>query len=155
MMRITKADFCDTRVVDLLRLHHASARAQTAPGSAHALDIAGLQAPGISLWTIWDGDTLLGVGALKRLSPGHGEVKSMHTAKAARRRGAARAMLQHIISNAKETGMSRLSLETGAWDYFLPAQALYRTMGFVECGAFGDYVTDPNSVFMTLQLGEP
>ena len=132
MMRITKADFCDTRVVDLLRLHHASARAQTAPGSAHALDIAGLQAPGISLWTIWDGDTLLGVGALKRLSPGHGEVKSMHTAKAARRRGAARAMLQHIISNAKETGMSRLSLETGAWDYFLPAQALYRTMGFVE-----------------------
>jgi len=155
MMRITKADFCDTRVVDLLRLHHASARAQTAPGSAHALDIAGLQAPGISLWTIWDGDTLLGVGALKRLSPGHGEVKSMHTAKAARRRGAARAMLQHIISNAKETGMSRLSLETGAWDYFLPAQALYRTMGFVECGAFGDYVPDPNSVYMTLELKEP
>jgi putative acetyltransferase len=79
----------------------------------------------------------------------------MHTAKAARRRGAARAMLEHIIASAKESGMSRLSLETGSWDYFLPAQALYRSVGFIECGAFGDYVPDPNSVFMTLQLREP
>ena len=155
MMRVTQGDFSDPRVVDLIRLHHAIAHAQTARGSAHALDIAGLQAADISLWTIWEGDALLGVGALRRLSREHGEVKSMHTAKAARRRGAARAMLEHIIASAKESGMSRLSLETGSWDYFLPAQALYRSVGFIECGAFGDYVPDPNSVFMTLQLREP
>jgi len=155
MMRITKGDFNDSRVVDLLRLHHASAHAQTAPGSAHALDIAGLQAADISLWTIWEGDTLLGVGALRRISQEHGEVKSMHTAKAARRRGAARAMLQHIVASAKESGMLRISLETGSWGYFLHARAFYRSIGFVECGAFGDYVPDPNSVYMTLELKEP
>lgn len=155
MMRITKGDFSDPRVVDLLHVHLSSARAETAPGSAHALDLAGLQSPGISFWTIWDGDTLMGVGALKRLSADHGEVKSMHTAGSARRRGVGKAMLRHIIATARESGMSRLSLETGSWEYFQPALALYRRHGFVECPPFADYAPDPNSVFMSLALRYP
>jgi len=151
--RITQGDFTDPRVVDLLRIHFTTARSQTAPGSAHALDITQLQSPDISFWTIWEGQTLLGFGALKRLSADHGEVKSMHTAQAARRRGAGSAMLRHIIQTARERGMSRLSLETGACEYFVPARTFYKSHGFVECPPFADYVLDPNSVFMSLDLG--
>ena len=151
-MRIVPADLDDPRVVELLRVHVTRARAETAPESAHALDLAGLKSPEISVWTIWNGEALLGVGALKRLSQDHGEVKSMHTAEAARRRGAGRAMLDHIIAAARARGMTRLSLETGASRYFSPAQALYRGCGFVDCPPFADYVLDPNSVFMTLDL---
>jgi putative acetyltransferase len=151
-MQIVAGGLDDPRVIDLLGIHLSSARAQTAPGSAHALDLAGLRAPGIRFWSVWDGDTLLGTGALKRLAPHHGEVKSMHTAQAARRRGAGSAILRHIIASARADGLARLSLETGSWEYFHAAQAFYRAHGFLECGPFGDYVTDPNSVFMTLEL---
>jgi putative acetyltransferase len=153
-MRIIDGDFSDARVLDLLRIHLANSRANTAPGSAHALDLSGLQAPGISFWTIWDDDALLGCGALKRLAADDGEVKSMHTAQAVRRKGVGSAMLRHIIGSARARGMSRLSLETGSWDYFQPARALYARHGFVECGPFADYVLDPNSIFMTLDLRE-
>lgn len=152
MMRIIDGDFADPRVVDLLRIHLTSARSATAPGSAHALDLTQLQAPDISFWTMWDEQTLLGFGALKRLSAQHGEVKSMHTAQAMRGRGAASAMLRHIIGVARAQGMSRLSLETGASEYFVPARNLYKSHGFQECPPFGDYVPDPNSVFMSLDL---
>ncbi len=104
---------------------------------------------------MWDGEALLAVGALKRLSPDHGEVKSMHTAEAARRRGAGSAMLRDIIEAARASGLSRLSLETGSWSYFHPARALYQRHGFVECPPFADYAPDPNSVFMSLELREP
>jgi putative acetyltransferase len=116
------------------------------------LDLAGLQSPDIRFWTLWDDGALLGMGALKRLSPGHGEVKSMHTIEAGRGRGAGSAMLRHIVSTAQASGMSRLSLETGSSDYFRPAVALYRKHGFVECAPFANYVLDPNSVFMALDL---
>ena len=142
VMRIIAGDLSDPRVVDLLQIHVTSARAETATGSAHALDLAELRSPDISFWTIWDDETLIGVGALKRLSADHGEVKSMHTVQRMRRRGAGSAML-------------RLSLETGSWDYFAPARALYRSHGFVECLPFDGYVLDSNSVFMTLDLQEP
>jgi putative acetyltransferase len=151
-MRIIDGDLSDPRVVELLQLHTTTARAQTAAGSAHALDLAGLQAPGISLWTIWERESLLGVGALKQLSADHGEIKSMHTVESARRKGAASALLRHIIATARQRGLSRLSLETGSWDYFEPARAFYRRHGFVECPPFAGYVEDPNSVFMTLDL---
>ena len=152
MMRIIQGDLSDPRVVALLQIHLTSARAATAPGSAHALDISGLQSPDISFWTIWEDETLLGFGALKRLSADHGEVKSMHTAQAMRGRGAGTAMLRHIIATARANGMSRLSLETGSMEYFEPARALYIRHGFVECPPFADYVLDPNSVFMSLGL---
>jgi putative acetyltransferase len=152
MMRIVEGDLRDPRVVDLLHIHLTSARAETAPGSAHALDLTGLQSPDISFWTIWDDETLLGVGALKRLTADHGEVKSMHTAQSMRGKGAGTAMLRQIIATARASGISRLSLETDSWEYFRPARAFYRSHGFIECPPFADYVLDPNSVFMSLDL---
>ena len=134
------------------RNHLTRARAESAPGSAHALDLTGLQSPDISFWTIWDDETLLGVGALKRLSADHGEIKSMHTAQSMRGKGAGSAMLRHIIAIARVSGMSRLSLETGSWEYFRPARAFYQSHGFVECPPFAEYVLDPNSFFMSLDL---
>ena len=151
-MDIREGGLSDPRVIELLRVHLHHARAETGPGSAHALDISGLQASGVRFWGLWEGETLLGVGALKDLGAGHGEVKSMHTAQAARRRGIGGAMLRHLIDTARASGWTRLSLETGSWAYFEPAHALYRLHGFSDCGPFGDYQPDPNSIFMTLDL---
>jgi putative acetyltransferase len=151
-MQIVEGGLDDRRVIELLQFHLARARAETAPGSAHALDLSGLKSPDVSFWSAWEGDTLAGVGALKELTPDHGEVKSMHTAESMRRKGVGAAILRHIISVARERGMSRLSLETGSWPYFAPARALYASYGFVECPPFGEYAPDRNSVFMTLAL---
>lgn len=162
-MLIVAGGLDDARVVALLRTHVDTARAVTPPGSSHALDLAGLRSPDIGFWSAWERagdaaagirptDTLLGVGALKRLSAVHGEVKSMHTAAAARRRGVGAALLRHIVAAARAGGMRRLSLETGSFAYFAPAVALYRAHGFVECPPFADYRPDPSSLFMTLEL---
>jgi putative acetyltransferase len=151
-MRIGPGDLDDPRVAALLNHHLRTARAATAPGSAHALEFSGLKAPGITFWAAWEDTQLLGVGALKHLTAEHGEVKSMHTAQGARRRGVATAILRHIIAEARKRGMARLSLETGSWEYFEPARAFYRLHGFVDCAPFADYTADPNSVFMTLDL---
>jgi putative acetyltransferase len=152
-MHIVEGRLDDPRVVDLLGTHLARARAETAPGSAHALDLSGLRAPEVTFWSASEGDVVVGVGALKRLSADHGEVKSMYTAEAARGRGVGSAMLRQIMAAARARGMSRLSLETGSWPYFEAARALYARHGFVECPPFGEYREDPNSVFMTLALG--
>jgi putative acetyltransferase len=154
-LRIVDGGLDDPRVVALLELHVVRAQAETAPGSAHALDLSGIRAPDVSFWSAWEGEGLVGVGALKRLSPEHGEIKSMYTAEAARGRGVGSALVGHIVRQAQERGMRRLSLETGSWPYFLPARALYARHGFVECGPFGDYREDPNSVFMTIGLEAP
>lgn len=151
-MRIVEGDLDDPRVLALLGTHLSTARSATAPGSAHALDVAGLRSPAVRFWTVWEGDALVGMGALKRLSPDHGEVKSMHTDRSARQKGVGTAMLRHIIASARAEGLTRLSLETGSWDYFKPAQAFYRKHGFEECPPFGEYRLDPNSVFMSLDL---
>ncbi|GLQ52544.1 GNAT family N-acetyltransferase [Dyella flava] len=151
-MRIIPGDLHDPRVIELLNIHATSARAQTARGSAHALDISGLQTPDISFWAAWQEEQLLAVGALRQLSAEDGEVKSMHTAQFARRLGAGSAMLRHIIDVARARGFSRLNLETGAWDYFIPARAFYQRHGFIACPPFGDYAADSNSVFMSLDL---
>ena len=150
--KIVEGGFDDHRVQTLLAHHFTSARAQTAPGSAHALDLSGLKSPDIRFWSVWDGEDVLGIGALKRLSEFHGELKSMHTVHAYRRRGVGSAVLKHIIAEARKMGFSRLSLETGSWPYFAAAREFYSRHGFVDCPAFGDYVADPNSVFMTLRL---
>jgi len=154
-MHIVQGGLDDPRVVALLHTHLTRARAETALGSAHALDLSGLRAPEVTFWSAWEGDAVVGVGALKRLSADHGEVKSMHTAEAARGRGVGSALLREIMAAARACGMSRLSLETGSWPYFAPARALYARRGFVECGPFGGYRQDPNSVFMTLALSDP
>lgn len=154
-VHIVEGGLDDPRVVALLRTHVTRARAETAPGSSHALDLAGLRAPEVSFWAAWEGDAVVGVAALKRLDADHGEIKSMHTAEAARGRGVGSAMLRHIMHAARARGMSRLSLETGSWPYFEPARALYARHGFVECAPFGEYREDPNSVFMTATLPGP
>jgi putative acetyltransferase len=136
----------------MLRLHVDRARAQTAPGSAHALDLSGLRNRMVRFWSLRRDGELLSVGALRRLDNVQGEVKSMFTVEAARGSGASVFMIRHIIEQARATGLRRLSLETGSWPYFAPARAFYARAGFAPCGPFGDYAEDPNSVFMTLAL---
>jgi putative acetyltransferase len=136
----------------LLTTHLVKARAATAEGFAFALDLSGLRVPAIRFFSVWDGAALLGVGALKRLAPDHGEVKSMHTAEAARRRGVGGMMLGHLMDRARAAGMTRLSLETGTSAYFQPAVALYLRHGFVDCGPFGDYAASGENRFLTRQL---
>ena len=151
-MVITDGGLDDPRVQALLAHHFATARAQTAPGSAHALDLSGLKSPDVHFWSAWDEDAVIAIGALKQLSATHGEVKSMHTAQSHRRSGTGSAMLRHIIESARRMGFTRVSLETGSWPYFVPAREFYKRHGFVECPPFGSYAFDPNSVFMTLEL---
>lgn len=151
-MTIINGGLDDPRVQALLSHHVNTARAQTGRGSDHTLEAAQLNSPDIQFWSAWNGDDLVALGALKQLSEQEGEVKSMHTAESHRRKGAASAMLRHIIDSARSAGLSRLSLETGSWPYFDPARELYQRHGFVECPPFADYVPDPNSVFMTLEL---
>jgi len=151
-MRIEPDDLTSPQVLALLEEHLANMNELSPPESMHALDVSKLRAPGITFWAVWDGDELLGCGALKELEAGHGEVKSMRTPKALRRRGAGRAMLAHILQVARERKYERLSLETGSMEAFVPAQRLYQSVGFERCGPFGDYREDPNSVFMTLEL---
>jgi putative acetyltransferase len=122
------------------------------PESVHAMDISKLRQPDITFWTAWSGAGLVGCGALRELSPTHGEVKSMRTALAHRRSGAGRAVLTHIIAEARRRSYDRLSLETGSMKAFEPAHKLYESFGFSHCPPFGDYVDDPNSVFMTMLL---
>ncbi len=150
--RIVDGGLDDTRVQALLAHHFNTARAETAPGSAHVLDLSGLKSPDVRFWSAWEGDCVIAVGALKRLTASHGEVKSMHTAQSHRGKGVGGAMLQHIIASAREMKLARLSLETGSWPYFNAAREMYKRHGFIECPPFDGYVLDPNSVFMTLEL---
>ena len=154
MMRIEKGDLADPRLLALLEAHLAQCRAETGPHSAHALDVAGLAAPEVDVFAGFDGEALVAVGALKRLGGARGEVKSMHTGAERRRSGAGAAMLAHIVTEARRQGLTRLSLETGAWDFFHPARRLYRRFGFRDCAPFPPYTADANSVFMTLDLGD-
>jgi putative acetyltransferase len=118
----------------------------------HALNLDELRKPDITFWSVWQGQTIVGCGALKELDDRHGEIKSMRTAAAHVRKGVASRILEHIISEAKRRGYRRLSLETGALPYFKPAQSLYRKFGFTNCAPFADYAEDPNSVFMAREL---
>jgi putative acetyltransferase len=151
-MRVEIDDPARADVHALLEEHLRDMHSLSPPESVHALDVGRLKGPEITFLTVRDGDLLLGCGALKEIDPEHGEVKSMRTPRAHRRRGAARAVLAHIIGEARRRGYRRLSLETGSMDAFVPAQRLYESYGFSFCGPFGEYKADPNSVFMVLAL---
>ena len=151
-MKIEVDDLSRAAIHALLEEHLQSMHELSPPESVHALDLEKLRQPGITFWSAWEGPLLLGCGALKELDPGHGKVKSMRTPGAHRRRGAGCAILAHIIEVARSRYYERLSLETGSMEEFKPAQRLYESFGFTYCGHFGDYVEDPNSVFMTLRL---
>lgn len=151
-MRIEVDDLTRPEVLDLLREHIANMHELSPPEQVFALDVTKLRAPDITFWTVWDGGALLGCGALKELSPEHGEVKSMRTPRVLRRRGAGRAVLAQIVDEARRRGYEWLSLETGSHPAFGAAHALYRSVGFNDCGPFGSYRENENSVFMSLRL---
>lgn len=154
-MRIRVDDLEDPRVRALVEEHLRDMHASSPPESVHALDVDGLRRPGLTFWTAWSDDELMGCGALKELSPSHGEVKAMRTAHAYLRKGVARVMLEHIVTEARRRSYTRLSLETGSMPAFAPARALYERFGFSYCKPFGAYVDDPNSVFLSCDLGAP
>jgi putative acetyltransferase len=151
-MEIRLDDLSGPEVRALLEEHLSNMHELSPPESVHAMDPSKLRRPDVTFWTVWSGSELLGCGALRELTPTHGEVKSMRTPLAQRRRGAGRAVLTHIIDEARRRSYQRLSLETGSMAAFAPAHRLYESFGFAFCGPFGDYVEDPNSVFMTKAL---
>jgi putative acetyltransferase len=136
----------------LLERHLAFAKAVTPPEDVHALELDGLLDPSVTFFGLRVDGRLLGVGAIKQLDADHVELKSMHTAEEARRRGVGRAIVDYLLAVAAERGASRVSLETGAMDAFEPARSLYASAGFEPCGPFGDYPASPNSAFMTRRV---
>jgi putative acetyltransferase len=151
-MRIEIDDLTHPAVLALLNEHLTNMHELSPPEQVFALDVTKLRAPDITFWGVWEGETLLGFGALKELSPTQGEIKSMRTPQALRRQGAGRAVLAHIVAVAKQRGYTTLNLETGSHPAFHKAHTLYRSFGFVFCGPFGSYRENPSSVFMTLSL---
>ncbi len=139
-------------VIRLLEEHLQSMTLHSPPESIHALDLAGLQRPEMTFWSVWQEGDLLGCGALKELDARHGEIKSMRTATAHLRKGVARRLMVHLIEEARRRSYERLSLETGSMEAFAAARNLYASFGFRECEPFGSYVLDPYSVFMTREL---
>ena len=151
-MRIEIDDVSRPEVIALLEEHLRNMYELSPPEQVFAFDASKLRAPGIAFWTAWEDGTLLGCAALKELSATQGEVKSMRTPARLRRRGVGRALLNHIVHVARERGYRELLLETGSHPAFAPAQTLYRSVGFRECGPFGSYKDTGFSVFMSLQL---
>lgn len=156
-LSIRKDDLSGEAIAQLLQRHLDFTAGESPPESAHALDLEELRAPAITFWCAWDGESLLGCVALKKLDaapgePRHGEIKSMHTAEAARGRGVARALMVHLMAQARRKGYARLSLETGSMESFAAARKLYASFGFDSCAPFGDYVLDPYSEFMSIAL---
>jgi putative acetyltransferase len=150
-VRVELSDLDSPALVVLLNEHVAELRTVSPPESSHALDLDGLRHPAVTCWSVLDGVELLSCGALKQLDGTHAEIKSMRTATAHQGRGAATLVLRHLITEAADRGVTRLSLETGSMAFFAPARRLYERHGFVYCGPFGDYRADPHSVFMTAQ----
>jgi putative acetyltransferase len=139
-------------VRELLGRHLAYAHATTLPHEVYALDVDALADPSVTFFSFRTGGELLGVAALKQLSAEHAELKSMHTAEAARGQGIGRRLVEHLLAVARERGYERVSLETGAGPAFAPARELYARAGFTPCPPFGDYTPSPNSACMTLEL---
>ncbi len=145
-------DLTGPQIARFLEEHVAEMLSVSPPESKHALDLEALRGPDVTFWSVLDGGTVVGCGALKRLDAGHAEVKSMRTAVARKRSGIASLVLGHIIAEAGRMGFARLSLETGSADFFAPARKLYEKFGFTYCEPFADYRPDPLSVFLTRAL---
>lgn len=159
LLQIRLDDLRDPRIATFLEAHLADMRRVSPPESVHALDLDGLRHPAIRFWSAWlpeataqDGWQLAGTAALKRLDDGHAELKSMRTAESLRGFGIARALLAHVLEQARAQGFMRLSLETGSQPFFAPARRLYERHGFKACAPFGSYQPDPASHFMTRTL---
>ena len=153
-MEIKLDDLSGREMAAFIMEHLAGMSLTSPPESVHALGLEELKKADVTVWSAWENGELLGCGALKELDEMHGEIKSMRTSAAHLRKGVARQLLTHIIDEASMRGYNRLSLETGSMEAFYPAQKLYVSFGFRYCPPFADYWDDPNSVFMTMELGD-
>lgn len=151
-LNIKLDDLTGPEVTSLIGEHLQGMALHSPSESVHALNLQGLKKPDITFWSAWEQDQLVGCGALKELDGQHGEVKSMRTSSSHLRKGVAKRVLAHIIDEAKRRNYQRISLETGSMEAFEPARKLYESFGFQYCRPFSDYIEDPNSVFMTVEL---
>ena len=151
-MRSIEGNFDNSDVNDLLKKHFIELRSVSPAGSTHVLDIDGLKDPSIKFWSLWEDNKLVGCGALKFLEKNHGEFKSIRVADEFKKRGAGERIINHLIEEAKKLKISKLSIETGAGEFFLPARKLFSKFGFKKCPPFAHYKDDPNSCYYTLNL---
>jgi putative acetyltransferase len=152
MLKSIEGNFDDPKVHELLIKHFIELRSVSPEGSAHVLDIAGLQDPSIKFWSLWEESDLMGSGALKFLDEEHGEFKSIRVIDKFRAKGNGSKVINHLINEAKKLKIKRLSLETGSGKFFMPARKLFVKYGFKICKPFSDYEDDINSVYMTLLI---
>ena len=151
-MRSIEGNFDNSEVNDLLKKHFIELRSVSPAGSTHVLDIDGLKDPSIKFWSLWEDNKLVGCGALKFLEKNHGEFKSIRVADEFKKKGAGERIINHLIEEAKKLKISKLSIETGAGEFFLPARKLFSKFGFKKCPPFAHYKEDPNSCYYTLNL---
>ena len=151
-MKSIEGNFDNTEVNELLKKHFVELRSVSPEGSTHVLDTNGLKDPSIKFWSLWENNKLIGCGALKFLDKDHGEFKSIRVADEFRNKGIGERIINHLIEEAKKLKISKLSIETGAGDFFLPARNLFSKFGFKSCPPFAHYKDDPNSCYYTLDL---
>jgi len=151
-MKSIENNFDHPQVNDLLKKHFIELRSVSPEGSAHVLDISGLKIPSIKFWSLWDGDDLVGCGALKFLDKHHGEFKSIRVADKFRGKGMGEKIISHLIDRSKQIGIKKLSIETGAGNFFDPARKLFKKFGFKNCKPFAHYKNDPNSCYFDLEI---
>ena len=151
-MKSIEGNFENPEVNEMLNKHFIELRTVSPEGSAHVLDIEGLKDNSIKFWSLWDNNKLIGCGALKFLEKNHGEFKSIRVADKFRRSGIGEKIIKHLIEEAKKLEISKLSIETGAGDFFIPARKLFSKFGFKKCVPFAHYKEDPNSCYFTLNL---
>ena len=149
MLNSIEGNFDNPEVNELLTKHFIELRAASPEGSAHVLDIPGLKVSSIKFWSLWDDRKLIGCGALKFLDKEHGEFKSIRIHDDFRKQGQGINVINHLINEAKKLKIKRLSIETGAGDFFIPARKLFRKAGFIVCEPFAHYKEDINSVYLT------
>ena len=154
MLKSIEGNFDNLEVNELLTKHFVELRAASPEGSAHVLDIPGLKVPSIKFWSLWDGKKLIGCGALKFLHKEHGEFKSIRIHDNFRKQGQGINVINHLINEAKKLKIKRLSIETGAGDFFIPARKLFKKTGFTECEPFAHYKKDINSVYLTMLIDD-
>ncbi len=153
MLKSIEGNFDNLDVNELLIKHFIELRAASPEGSAHVLDIPGLKVPSIKFWSLWENDKLMGCGALKFLDNNHGEFKSIRIHDNFRNQGNGRNVIDHLINEAKKLNIKKLSIETGAGDFFKPARKLFIRSGFKTCEPFAHYKEDINSVYFTKIIG--
>ena len=151
-MKSIEGNFDNSEVNDLLKKHFVELRSVSPAGSTHVLDIDGLKDPSIKFWSLWENNELIGCGALKFLEKNHGEFKSIRVADQFRKKGSGERIINHLIVEAKKLNILKLSIETGAGEFFLPARSLFSKFGFKKCPPFANYKDDPNSCYYSIDL---